>query len=310
MKSFLKICSTMISIFLLVGIVLIGIGIWQGGLNETLAKIKNGDFSFTIDSINTIKGFFVEKGDDDWNGNTFNKDYPIEKEGHGTKEFVISGGEELVLDFGGIQAEIKEGDTDKCVIAYEEVQKFQAYEKDGVLYIKAINSNTVGKIKGKLSMTIPKGISVADVALSAGAGSFKLNDIICKKLKVELGAGSLEIEDISCEELDCDLGAGNLEFKEVRVKSNAKFEAGAGQTIFTGTIGGDIKAVCAAGEMLLTLKDTKEEEHNYTLVCAAGSLRAGNIEISGLAGEKKVDNGADTTYDITTTAGSFALQFE
>lgn len=310
MKGFLKFCGTVISICLLLGIVLIGIGIIQGGLPETLSKIANGDYSFTEDTFKPVIDFFCQGEEDDWNSNAFNKNYPVIKDASETKEYELTNTKELVLDLGGVNVVMEEADVSACVVEFAEIQKYQAYEEEGILYIKAINSNVVGKIKGKLHIKIPKDKSWEAVTLSAGAGTFELSNITCNDFKVEIGAGTLNINDVNCGELECQLGAGSVEFTDTVVKKDAKFDAGAGQTKFTGKLGGDLKAVCAAGEMIITLKDTVEEEHNYKLICAAGSLKAGSMELGGLAGEKKVDNDASTTYDITSTAGSFVLKFE
>lgn len=310
MKGFLKFCGTVISICLLLGIILIGIGIYKGGLPETLAKIANGDYSFTEDQFKYVVEFFSKEGDDDWNSNAFNKNYPVLKDASETKEYDLTNTKELVLDLGGINVVMEEADVSACVVEFEEIQKYQAYEEEGILYIKAINSNVVGKIKGKLHIKIPKDKSWEAVTLSAGAGTFELSSITCNDFKVEIGAGTLKINDVNCGELECQLGAGSVEFTDTVVEGNAKFDAGAGQTKYTGMIGGDLKAVSAAGEMIITLRDTTEEDHNYKLTCAAGSLKAGSMELGGLAGEKKVDNDASTNYDITSTAGSFVLKFE
>jgi len=55
--------------------------------------------------------------------------------------------------------------------------------------------------------------------------------------------------------------------------------------------------------------NSREQDHNYEMECAAGNLQAGSHSISGLAGDKSVNNGSDSTYTLECAMGNMKVTF-
>ena len=54
----------------------------------------------------------------------------------------------------------------------------------------------------------------------------------------------------------------------------------------------------------------KQSDHNYHIECAAGNIDIKGYSMAGFLGEKEIDNGADSDYDISCNMGNITVEFE
>ena len=90
---------------------------------------------------------------------------------------------------------------------------------------------------------------------------------------------------------------------------NADIDVNMGECIFEGLISGNLDAECHMGNLELNLLGS-QSEHNYNIECAAGNIEMDGYSMAALAGERKIDNGADSEYDISCNMGNITVEFE
>lgn len=111
------------------------------------------------------------------------------------------------------------------------------------------------------------------------------------------------------DEIVLDVGAGEAEFKGISV-NRLVGEVGAGVLNFNGDIRKEGKVDCGVGEADLHLKGNPED-YDYKLSCGIGEIELNKeTSLSGFAGEKSVDNGADRLIKLECGVGKIKLQVE
>ena len=169
--------------------------------------------------------------------------------------------------------------------------KLQAYEENGILYVKALlNGSVLGVQKEtEVILYVPKNVDLHMIDVELGAGEVEWNVLKADAMKVELGAGDFVAKNVVVGDLEVSLGAG--------------------ECLIQGDLQGDVKVDCAAGSV--TLKHTgAEDEFNYEIDCAVGSAQIGKESFAGLASSKEIDNDASKTMEINVSAGSVEVKFE
>ena len=84
---------------------------------------------------------------------------------------------------------------------------------------------------------------------------------------------------------------------------------GAGDCEVQGKLQGNVKVDCAAGNVSLECVG-KEKEFNYDLGCTVGNIEVGEIVVSDMNEEKKIDNNASKTMELSVSAGNIEVEFE
>jgi len=141
---------------------------------------------------------------------------------------------------------------------------------------------------GTINVYVPEGYQFNEASISLGAGKAEIEDINAGELKLELGAGEGVLYNFETDELTMNCGAGRVEASGV-LNGDAKIEAGVGQAAL------DVKG--------------SEQDFNYDVECGIGSVRVGNNNHSGLASERKIDNGANKKIDINCGVGEINVDF-
>ena len=54
----------------------------------------------------------------------------------------------------------------------------------------------------------------------------------------------------------------------------------------------------------------EQQDYNYSLSCDVGSIKVGDISVSGLGREKEIDNDADYDMDVSCDVGNIDVIFE
>lgn len=297
MKSFIKGCAITSVIFLVLGVGILATVLALGDrdkmakavLEATDGKVELRLNSWTDFGIHISGKWFGDFGLND--EDMFDRDYEVwdgEVEKTRINEDEIN---ELDIQISCSSLVIKDSVDEFFYIEKKGEGKLQAYEEDGVLYVKALLSGSVIGVKQeeKVTLYVPKNVDLHMISVELGAGEIEWNALKADAMKVDLGAGEFVAKNAEVGDLEVSLGAG--------------------ECLIQGKLKGDVNVDCAAGDV--TLKHVgNEEEFNYEIDCAVGSVRVGKESFSGLASSKKIDNDASKTMEISVSAGSVEVEFE
>lgn len=297
MKRFMKGCAIAALIFFLLGIGVVTAVlalIDREEVSKAVWELTNGKVELRLNSWTDFGVHINGK----WLGSLgmnvedmFDEDYEVwdgEVEKTGINEDEI---EELDIRISGSLLVIRDSSDAFFYIEKSGEGKSQAYEENGVLYVKAMqNSSVLGMQKeNKVILYVPENIDLHMINVDLGAGEIEWNALKADAIKVELGAGNFVAKNVVVGDLEVSLGAG--------------------ECLIQGNLQGDVKVDCAAGSV--TLKHAgAEEEFNYEIDCAVGSAQIGKESFSGLASSKNIDNDASKTMEISVSAGSVEVEFE
>ena len=333
MKKFMKVCGITVLIMFLLGLILVTAGRLGGGRNTLENQILNNVFGFGSDILDWGSDWLWNEEWETYDLNInsiFNTDYSIIKSGDTSADYSGEDIHKLELSLGGCVMTLKESSDGDFHVSAERVQNFQTYTVGDTLYVNSVNSGrwSLSSLSTSVVIEIPAGVELESVQMALGGGKFTAGPLLIKELKLELGggdftfeslsvgeldcelgAGRLTIEELYAEKIDCDMGAGQIVVENAETTGNLSFEMGMGDLDFTGSIPGNLDAECAMGQMRFHILGSKEEDHNYDLECAAGSLRVGGSSFAGLASEKKIDNGADSRYRLQCSMGNLEVTF-
>ena len=333
MKKFMKVCGITVLIIFLLGLILVTVGRLGGGRNTLENQILNNVFSFGSDIRDWGTNWLWNEEWETYDLNInsiFNTDYSIIKSGNSSADYSGADIRKLELSLGGCVMTLKESADGDFHVSAERVQNFQTYTVGNTLYVNSVNSGrwSLSSTSTSIVIEVPAGVELESVQMALGGGKFTAEPLFVKELKLELGGGdftfeSLHVEDLDCElgagrltiedlyaeDIDCEMGAGQIVVENAETTGNLKFEMGMGDLDFTGSIPGDLDAECAMGQMRFQILGSKEEDHDYDLECAAGSLRVGGSTFSGLASEKRIDNGTGSLYRLQCSMGNLEVTF-
>ncbi len=125
--------------------------------------------------------------------------------------------------------------------------------------------------------------------------------------EVSLTAGNFQAVGLNAWELEADFAAGYVEFEGCEA-SDADFQCVAGNIFYSGRIKGDVDGECAMGNIELSLQQ-REDEFNYELKGAGGSIQVGELKLGELAFERKIMNNAFWTMELESSAGTILVDF-
>lgn len=205
--------------------------------------------------------------------------------------------ENLKLDTGACEVQIKVGTDDKIHVdgsgmkKENSVQKKLSDDRKTLEIATKVRSSfkNMSRAKGTLVIYIPEGYRFDQVEMEYGASSAEIKGLNAKSLKIKSGASGCSVKDADVEELEIEAGAGSIDFY--------------------GTVKQDTEIECGAGSVTLNLEGT-EDRYNYELDSSAGSIRIGDDQkYEGLSAEKTIDNGSESTIEISNGAGSVEIKF-
>lgn len=320
MKKFTKFCGTMILTLGVVGVILVGIGIYTVGwdrIAQIVEDASNGTihfkdgFYFEGESLSEI-GKYIEMNAK-FNINDASMFDKSEKVWQGdVNKIKIADSEirDLDLEVGGSYLCIEQSDDNAYYVEYEGDGKSQAYAKGDDLYVKVLNASTLdySEKENCFTLYVPKDAQLEDVIIELGAGEMKLDGLRADEMKIEIGAGQIEADDLVANDMKISIGAGDLNLQSAKL-GKAKIEVGAGNCTIQGTVSEELKAECAMGNITLKLEG-EEEDFDYELECVSGNLKVDGTEYSGLSNSKEVDNDASKKMDLQCVMGNIEVEFE
>ncbi|HKM33937.1 MAG TPA: DUF4097 family beta strand repeat-containing protein [Lachnospiraceae bacterium] len=319
MKKFMKVCGIIVGVILVIGIILLTIGGFNGGFRAIKSMVTNGELS--------IGSHELFKWDKDWVWNEDWDTYDLDERSVFSSAFGIiydqaayetsynaSDISKLKMELGGCKVVIEVSpDADYHVIA-NKISSFQTYVSDGTLFVRGLKTGKWVNWDVSTGMTvtvqIPQYTRFTSADLALGAGIFEIEDLSADDCEVEIGAGQISVGTLQVSTLKCQIGAGRMLIYDAETTGDTQLEVGAGELVFKGSIPGDLKAQCGMGNMQITVVDSTEDDHNYKMECMAGNLSAGSNTVIGLAVDHDIDNGSDSTYDLTCAMGNLEIEFE
>ncbi len=319
MKKFMKACAIIALVLVLTGLILGIVGSTTKGSsaisrvveNVTGGKVKIGtkpwDWGITVSD-----GFFDSLDEVDYDikdSVNFDSNYPV-MSGDVDKYSPEGTVTNLEIEAGGCYFRVEESGDDCFYVEAKNVGKFQAFTEDGTLYIMTTTgSKHWSEISGsKITLYVPANYCFDKIKINLGAGALEFSDLRAEDAVLEVGAGQIEADGAEVKSLDMNVGMGRIELTHMNV-TDLMAEVGMGELVAKGTVNGDIDAECSMGNLELQITG-RQEDFNYELSGAMGSLTLGGESYSGFSQEKSIDNGAQKKMELDCSMGNVTVLFE
>lgn len=299
MDKFLKVCLTIASISIILGIIIVAGVALSGNGREVIDVMEDGGV------------YWDENGFTVGDSMVFDGDWDVEITEANGKEFVYSADEfdNLDLELGAGTFAIVEADVDEITVrATKDVKVSTGGNTLSVETPKRVHIVNVGtKDIQRVEITLPKGQEFHTIDLSIGAGELVADTLVAEKLKLELGAGTTTITNCLCETADISVAAGEVTIANGTVE-NLDLDVAMGELQFTGSVTDELDADCGMGDMRIELQG-ESSDYNYTVDCGMGDIEVGDSSFGGVASSKKVDNDADIDLDLNCGMGKIEVAF-
>ncbi len=311
MKKFAKSSLIIAGSVMFLGIIIYVIGFVGGGQADVNRMVENGELTF-FNGYFQVNPYFKEGGflKVGWtDNNDFNHTV-------GFDEAVLKadGLEELVIELGGGEFIIETGDVDNIRITTDCKEKFKGYIKNNTLYIEGfdIEGNYLKVTdwddnRNSAHIVIPKELAFKTTEISLGAGRIEITDLTLGNTEAEVGAGELKCTNTKSGKLEAELGAGAVYMENIEA-GESNITVAMGEAVLSGIFNGNMDLECSMGNLDVVIEG-KEEEFNYSVEAALGTVELAGESYEGLATERTVDNGADKTINAEVSMGDIEISF-
>ena len=327
MKKFFRFCGGLALSLVILGLIFLGVGMLTVGsdkMNETLQKLTKGRVQMDLQGIHLLDddvkvklGSFLEDNAiyDIDESSMFSKKHKV-WQGNVERTLIAEGDvTKLSLELGGCKFELADSATDEYYVEYRGKGKTQAYADKGTLYVKVLNGSNWNIADwneeandSHMILYLPMNTCYEEIKAELGAGQMNLDNLSANTMEVEIGAGQVVANGLIAENLTLGVGAGDVVLEESILKE-LELEVGAGNCEIAGRIDGNVKANCAAGNIVVEV-DGKESDFNYDMQCAVGKIQIEDTEYSGLSQEQELDHGALKEMELTCAAGNLEVTFQ
>lgn len=214
----------------------------------------------------------------------------------------------LEIEVGACEMSMLDSADGDFRLETENVGKIQGYVSNGTLHIKAIRRTGIGEKHCRILLYVPKEFRFEKADIEMGAGALDFSRLEAGKASISVGAGQITCSDsLKADKLDLEVGMGEIVVSGMET-TELDAEVGMGSLVLSGDIGGNADVSCAMGSIEMKLAKS-EQDYNYELESAMGSVEIGGYSISGLAGEKKIDNKAAGKIKLDCSMGSIEISF-
>lgn len=148
-----------------------------------------------FENYNSFEGYDIEDAD------LFEKEYPVES-GNVENTFEAAAVVGLDVELGGCLLEITEASQNIIKVETENIGKFQAYLKEGKLYLKATRKAKEDASGCSIKLYLPAGYYYQEMELTVGAGQIWADHLNANKVHLEVGAGQIMVDSVSADELE------------------------------------------------------------------------------------------------------------
>lgn len=319
MKKFMKGCAVTALILVVLGLALAAIGgTAKGGavISQAVETVTGGRVRINLGNWAnwgiTVGDRFKESLDEvDYDINDsigFSSRYDVQK-GDIEKYRLEGTVTNLEIEAGGCSFRVESSGDDYFYVEAENAGKFQAYVESGTLYISTTTGvGTWSELSGsKITLYVPENYSYKEAEIDLGAGILEFPGLKAEEASLDVGAGQIVADSVEVGKLEVNVGMGQIELTNM-VVTDLEAEVGMGELIAKGAVEGSIEAECSMGNLELWIEGS-QEDFNYELSGAMGSLTLGSESYSGLAHEKKIDNGAGKKMEIECSMGNVTIKF-
>lgn len=309
MKKFMKVCAIMVAVVFGLGVLLVALGGFGGGFKLVSEQVWRGDLNienwFPWDFKSGVRYDISE------DSTLFDSIHDVIRNVDSyAQDFSGDSVKNLNLDLGGCRVTIGTSPDGDYHVEAKTISSFQAYVSGETLHINAVKNGTWNTNTMVITIKIPAGVRLDNIAMSLGAGDFVFDRLCADEVALEIGAGRLQVDALEAENFNCELGAGQAIITNGVTTGDVTLEVGVGEIRFEGSIPGDLDATCSMGNMEITVIGSTEQDHNMQMDCAAGNLDVGSRSYAGLATEQSIDNGADSDYNLSCAMGNMTLTFK
>lgn len=233
----------------------------------------------------------------------------IESEGEvGLLAIDASAVSQLQIDLHHGSLSVEESD-DSCirVFADEAYDGISAVCESDKIIIQDNRSGRQGREDVMIYLEIPESIRFQTVEIRADAGVLETDCMLkADKLTVDADAGEILLSEVKADSFAASVGAGTVDIED-GVFETVNLECGVGTIEVEASITGDAQLECGMGTIDLEL-DGKAEDYNYVLNCGAGSIEIEGHDYTGLAKERRIENGASSTFKLNCGMGTICIE--
>lgn len=277
MKKFIKTLGIVCAVCAVLGIVLIAIGIINGGRRIIESDLKSNNLAVYFNPDD----WFDDEDDNNMSSIESEDMVKLNKEEHQIHSMSVNAkyGEVKVIqweeDYFGIENHGK-------------LLKTKYDVKEGILSVSV--SGKVGIFHhniGKIYIYIPKD-TLNSMELSVGAGELECSSITVENMKIDVGAGEAQINYSQFGQCDIDVGLGELDMENTTVNS--------------------MDVDCGMGEVKAELNN-RYDEFDYVLKVGAGEIELGSQKYEGISRTLDIANNTGRTMDIDCGMGEVTVKF-
>lgn len=314
MKKFMKGCAITALVLVVLGFVMVAVSgrlVGMKAVHDIVDTVTDGKMKIGLGggdgfgiSVNGLSLFQMDEEYDVTDKMIFENGYEIYT-GNVEKHMVGSDVKTLDIEAGGCEFILEESEDENFYIKATTIGKFQCYLKDDALYVK---SSQILDNSGKIVLYVPAAYQFEKVDVELGAGLLQMDVLTADEVDFEVGAGQITMNFLRANDCKFEVGMGEILVDDMQV-TNVKAEVGMGHLMMSGSVFGDLKGECAMGSMEVYLSG-REEDFDYTFTAAMGNVTVDGRDYSGLAQEKKVNNGADKEIKMECLMGNVLVEFE
>lgn len=321
MKKFMKVCAIIALILVLVGLALGIAGSTVKGRNtisEVVDNVTGGRVRINLNPEERNWGITI--GDDIFDSLdevnydirdsvSFDSNYPVLNGNIG--KYALEGTvADMEIEAGGCSFRVRKSGDDSFYVEAEGAGKFQAYVEEETLYIKTTTgSKQWSEISGsKVTLYVPANYIFGEIKINLGAGVLEFPNLHAENAALEVGAGQIEADGAEVQRLEINVGMGQIELTDMNV-TDLTAEVGMGEFVAEGALNGNVDAECSMGNLELRIAG-QQEDFNYELSGAMGSLTLDGKSYSGFSQEKSIDNGAAKRMELDCSMGNVTVKFE
>lgn len=176
--------------------------------------------------------------------------------------------------------------------------------KNSTLTIKDKKNYFNVTTKQKLVISLVNTETFSDIDISTGAGSLEIDNLITKRLNLDLGAGKTTIKKLISNDTEIDTGAGEFTIESGTI-NDLDFDMGVGKTTITANITGKSKIDSGVGSLNLNILNYKDNYH-LNLSKGIGTIKVDNEEVKD---NETIGNGLHT-LTIDGGVGEINIKFK
>ena len=294
MKKIVKFCAIAVIIIVIAGLLL---------SKELLEDVGEGAGKLVTDVVKGYEGF---EGYDIEDSTMFDRNQTVES-GDLEREFQNLTAVRLDIELGGCELEIQPSENENVYITTENIGKFQAYQEEKELKIKATRKAKEDTQSCKIILYLPVNYAWEKIGIEVGAGAVRIQKLTAAEIELEVGAGQILAEYLEAQEADLSVGAGEIRVDDMKIL-NLNISVGMGNFAGAGVIEGKAQAECSMGNLSLRLAGA-QTDYDYEIECVMGNISLGDKKYNKKVQEQTINNGAGRKISLECSMGNIEVTF-